>query len=246
MSPRDKQRLILVCTVLLAVGLAIGVLGAANTNNKIKVIFLRGGPVHDWENNPPLLKAVLDATGDFEVTFTENLDDLKQRIEQFNVIAVYTTELTLTSKQEDGLCDFINNGGGFVGIHSASNSFRNSDRYWEMLGGRFAAHQTGRYTAYIYDPEHPITKGLKDFQIEDDTYCHDYHRNAQMRSLIRMNRGDERQSMAWVSRYGKGRVFYTGFGNDRKAWSNPSFQRLLVRAMYWAASQEVKDPPSIK
>ena len=240
------KRLILVCTILLAVVLATGVLGAANANNKIKVIFLRGGPVHDWKNNPPLLKAVLDATGDFEVTFTENLDDLKQRIEQFNIIAVYTTELTLTKEQEDGLCNFIKNGGGFVGIHSASNSFKNSDRYWEMLGGRFAAHEAGKYTAYIYDPEHPITSGLKDFQIEDDTYYHNYHRNAQMRSLIRMSRGDERQSMAWVSRYGKGRVFYTGFGNDRKAWSNPSFQRLLVRAMYWAASRKVKDPPGIK
>jgi type 1 glutamine amidotransferase len=248
MNSRNKQikRLILICTVLLAVALMVGILGATGANNKIKVMFLRGGEVHDWKNNPPILKAVLDTTKDFEVTFTENLDDLKERIKQFDVIAVYTTGLTLTKEQEDGLCRFVENGGGFVGIHSASNSFKNSDRYWEMLGGRFVDHGEGKFTAYIYDSDHPITRGLKDFEIEDDTYYHDYHRNAQMRSLVRMNRGDERQSMAWVSHYGKGRVFYTGFGNDHRAWNNPSFQQLVVNAMYWAAGRRVKDPPGVQ
>ena len=238
----QTKRLFGVCAIFAAIALAVGVLGTAGTDNKIKVMFLRGGEVHDWKNNPPILKAVLDATGDFEVTFTEDLNDLKQHIRNFDIIAVYTTGLTLTKQQEDGLCNFVKDGGGFVGIHSASNSFNNSQRYWEMLGGRFVEHDEGKFTAYIYDSDHPITKGLKDFEIEDDTYCHDYHRNAQMRSLIRMNRGEERQSMAWVSYYGKGRVFYTGFGNDRRAWSNPNFQRLVVRAMYWSAFRQVKDP----
>jgi type 1 glutamine amidotransferase len=240
------RRLFLAGTLFVAVAVAVGMLAMAGTDNKIKVMLLRGGEVHDWKNNTPILKAVLDATGDFDVTFTEDLNDLKERIRDFDIIAVYTTGLTLTEQQEDGLCSFVDNGGGFVGIHSASSSFNNSERYWEMLGGRLAQHQEGKFTAYVYDSDHPITKDLKDFEIEDDTYCHDYRRNAQMRSLIRMNRGQERQSMAWVSYYGKGRVFYTGFDNDRRAWNNPDFQRLVVRAMYWSCSRQVKDPPAIK
>jgi type 1 glutamine amidotransferase len=236
---------VLVGAALIALLVTVA-LGVAGTGGKIKVMFLRGGPVHDWKNNPPILKAVLDRTNDFEVTFTENLDDLKERIKDFDIIAIYTTGMELASEQEKGLCDFIERGGGFVGIHSASDSFKNSDRYWEMVGGRFAGHGGGKYAVYIYDPDHPITKGLKDFEIEDETYRHNYHRNAQMRSLIRMNRGDERQSMGWVSYYGKGRVFYTGLGHGHQAWSNPSFQRLVVRAMYWAAARKVKDPPGTK
>ena len=221
-------------------------LGLGQAADKVKVLWLRGGPVHDWKNNPPIVKAVLDATGDFEVTFTENLDDMKERIKAFDVLAVYTTGLQLTKEQEAGMCDFVQNGGAFVGIHSASDSFKNSDRYWEMLGGRFSGHGGGRYTVYIYDKEHPITKGLKDFEIEDETYRHNFHANAQMRSLIRMSRGNERQSMGWVTYYGKGRLFFTGLGHGKPAWSNPSFQRLVVRGMYWAAGREVKDPPGVK
>jgi type 1 glutamine amidotransferase len=179
------------------------------------------------------------------VTFSENLDDFKERIKQFDIIMQYTTGMKPTKEQEDGLCDFIQNGGGYVGIHSATDSFKNCDRYWEMVGGRFAGHGGGKFTVYIYDHEHPITKGLKDFEIQDETYAHNYHRNAQMRSLTRMNRGNERQSMAWVSSYGKGRVFYTSNGHDRRAWENPHFQRLVVRGAYWAAGRKVKDPPDL-
>lgn len=240
------KRLILICTVLLGIIAAAGILVAANADKKIKVMFLRGGGIHDWRNCTPILASVLEKTNDFEVTFTENLDDLKEHIEQFDIIIQYTTGMQLTKEQEKGLCDFIQNGGGYVGIHSASDSFKNADRYWEMLGGRFAGHGGGKYTVYIYDRDHPITKGMRDFEIQDETYSHNYHRNAQMRSLTRMNRGNERQSMSWVSSYGKGRVFYTGNGHGREAWTNPHFQRLVVRAAYWAADRKVKDPPKIR
>jgi len=229
---------------IVALSMAGGSSDTAQTDQKIKVLFLRGGPVHDWKNNPPILKAVLDRTGDFEVVFTEDLDDLRTRIAQCDVVAVYTTGMTLTPEQEKGLSDFVTGGGGFAGIHSASDSFKNSDRYWEMVGGRFAGHGHGTFMVHVYDRGHPITRGLEDFEIVDETYRHHYHSNAQMRSLIRMNRGEERQSMGWVvSQYGKGRLFYTGLGHGREAWANPHFQRLVVRAMYWAAGHEVKDPP---
>ena len=240
------KRLILICTVLLGVIAAAGILVAANADKKIKVMFLRGGGIHDWRNCTPILASVLEKTNDFEITFTENLDDLKERIKQFDIIIQYTTGMQLAKEQEKGLCDFIQNGGGYVGIHSASDSFKNADRYWEMLGGRFAGHGGGKYTVYIYDRDHPITKGMRDFEIQDETYSHNYHRNAQMRSLTRMNRGNERQSMSWVSSYGKGRVFYTGNGHGREAWTNPHFQRLVVRAAYWSAGRKVKDPPKIR
>lgn len=237
------KRAILICIALVALVAVVGVLAAAEQGGKVKVLFLRGGGVHDWKGCTPILKDILYKTGDFEVTYTESLDDLKDRIKQFNIIVQYTTGMELTPEQEKGLCDFVQNGGGYVGIHSASDSFKNADRYWEMLGGRFAGHGGGKFTVHIYDREHPITKGLEDFEIQDETYSHNYHKNAQMRSLTRMSRGDERQSMSWVSHYGKGRLFYTGNGHGPEAWSTPTFQKLVVRGAYWAAGRQVKDPP---
>ncbi len=237
------KKAIAICAAVLAVCVVAGMLAAADGGGKVKVLFLRGGDVHDWKGNTPILTAILDKTGEFEVTYTENLDDLKERIKQFDIVIQYTTGLELTPEQEKGYCDFVANGGGYVGIHSASDSFKNADRYWEMVGGRFAGHGGGKFTVYIYDKEHPITKGLEDFEVEDETYSHNYHKNAIMRCLTRMSRGDERQSMCWISHYGKGRMFYTGNGHGKEAWTNPAFQRLVVRGAYWAAGRKVKDPP---
>jgi len=219
--------------------------GANDMDKRIKVLFLRGGG-HAISNPVILKEAVLDKTNNFEITFSENLDDVKeQHIKQFDLVAVYTTGMSLSKEQESGLCDFVKNGGGFAGIHCASDSFKNSDRYHEMVGGRFAGHGSGKYTVHIYDHEHPITRGLKDFEIVDESYCHNYHRNAQMRSLTRINwTNNERQSMCWVSHYGKGRVFYTGNGHGAEAWSNPHFQRLVTRGMYWAVNRKAKSPSS--
>lgn len=237
------RKAISVFVVILALCVVVGVLAAANGGGKVKVLFLRGGGVHDWNGNTPILTAILEKTGDFDVTYTENLDDLKDRIRQFDIVIQYTTGMSLTPGQEKGYCDFVADGGGYVGIHSATDSFKNADRYWEMVGGLFAGHGGGKYTVYIYDKEHPITKGLEDFEIQDETYSHNYHKNATMRCLTRMNLGNERQAMCWVSHYGKGRMFYTGNGHGREAWTNPHFQRLVVRGAYWAAGRKVKNPP---
>jgi len=233
----------IVASALAAAALALAPTPARG-GEKIKVLFLRGGGVHDWRHLSPILVGVLEKTGDFEVTLTENLDDLKaENIKNYDVVLFYCTGLNFTDPaQEKGLCDFVRNGGGFAGIHCASDSFKRSDRYWELLGGRFAGHGHARYTLHIYDHDHPITKPMTDFEIQDETYRHSYHKNACIRCLVRMERGGERQCMCWVQHYGKGRVFYTGNGHGKPAWANPQWQRLVVRGLYWAAGREPKDP----
>jgi type 1 glutamine amidotransferase len=241
---RSKCVLISLVVAATVAAFSVGLAPALQPEGKIKVLFIRGGGVHDWRNLTPILVDVLKKTGDFEVTLSENLDDLKaDSIKNHNLVLFYCTGVNFTSKeQEQGLCDFVRGGGAYAGIHSATDSFKESDPYWELVGGRFAGHGGGKFTVYVHDKRHPIAAGLEDFEIQDETYSHNYHKNACMRSLVRMNRGNERQSMAWVQNYGKGRVFYTGLGHGKEAWTNPQFQRLVVRGMYWAAGRQPKDP----
>ncbi len=209
---------------------------------KIHVVIVWNGG-HDGKGFAAVTKELLERTGDFAVTVAETQDELlPERIGQYHVVLFYGSGGEFTdARQEQALLDFVRNGGGVVGVH-ATDAKKKSDVYWEILGGRFAGHGGGRFTVYIYDKEHPITAGLEDFEIQDETYSHHYHRNACMRCLARMDRGNERQCMAWVSHVGKGRVFNTGLGHDRNAFGNPQFQRLMVRAIYWAGGRQPKDP----
>jgi type 1 glutamine amidotransferase len=217
---------------------------SAQGGEKTKVLFLRGGGIHDWKTSTQVLVPVFEKTGDFEITLTENLDDLNtDNLAKYNLVLFHTTSITFTQKEQaQALCDFVRNGGGWAGIHSVTDSFKNSDAYWEMVGGRFAGHGGGKFTVYILDKDHPITKGMEDFEIQDETYAHTYHKNSCIRALLRMDKGNERQCMGWVQDYGKGRVFYSGLGHGKEAWTNPAWQRFFVRGMYWAAGREPKDP----
>ncbi len=234
--------------VLIAVGLAVLALNlevataAEPADAKIKLMFMRGGG-HDWKGFTPVMVKVLEKTGDFEVTLTEDLDDLKaENLRGFDLVLFYGSGREFTDpQQEQGLSEFVRSGGGMAGVH-ATDAFKKSDVYWELLGGRFATHGGGTFNVYVCDQQHPITAGLKDFEITDETYSHHYHKNVCMRCLLRMSRGKERQCMAWVQRVGKGRVFNTGLGHGKPAWTNPQFQRLVVRGLYWAAGRKPKDP----
>jgi len=232
----------LVGVVVAAVALA-GV-PEARAAAKIKVFMLQGGG-HNWKANLPILAGVLEKTGDFEVTMSRDLDELKpENIKKYDVVFFYGSRLNFTDPaQEKGLLEFVRNGGGFVGSHSASDSFKKSDAYWEMLGGRFAGHGHGKFTVTIDDPDHPITKGLGPFEITDESYRHRYYKGVKLHFLASMTERGEKREMAWVREYGKGRVFYSANGHGREAWTNPAWQRLMVRGFYWAAGREPKDPP---
>ena len=215
----------------------------AQAGEKIKLFFLQGGG-HDWKGNFPILQKVLDATGDFEITASQDMDQLlADNIKKYDLVLFYGSGLNFkTPEQESGLLDWVRGGGHFAGIHSASDSFKKSDGYWEMLGGRFKGHGGGKYQVRIVDKEHPITKPLEDFEAQGETYSHNYFKGFEPHSLVKIDRDKEQQSMGWCHEYGKGKVFFTSIGHGRQAWENPSFQRLVVRGLYWAVGREPKDP----
>jgi len=238
-----RKSLVTLVVAAVALGAAAGAAWAANpAGGKIKLLVVRNGG-HDGKGFTAVLAGVLEKTGDFQLTATDNRDDLRtQNIRKFDVVLFYGSGGDFSdAAQEQGLAQFARGGGGVVGVH-ATDANKKSDVYWELLGGRFAGHGAGTYTAYVCDKEHPITAGMNDFQITDESYSHVYHRNLAMRCLVRMNQGNDRQCMAWVQQFGKGRVFTTGFGDNRSSWTNPNFQRLVTRALYWAAGRPPKNP----
>jgi len=229
-------RLLVVVTTMLA-GCASTVAAEEAGKKKIRVLLTVDGS-HGWAQKEPIFNALVDEAGDFEITKSNNLDNwLPERIKQYDLVVIHTTGGDLTDAQADGLSQFVQAGGGVVGIHSASDSFKNSDRYWELIGGRFAGHGHGKFTVELLNEWHPITVGLKDFEIEDEDYQHKYHPKADIH-VIAKKKGDNR-NMAWVKQVGRGRLAYLANGHGVAAFKTPSFQKMLINAMYWAARRPV-------
>src|ERR1019366_4893997 len=78
--------------------------------------------------------------------------------------------------QRDAFKAYMESGGGFVGIHSASGSERDWPYFWSVAGGRFQRHPAfQKFVVRVKDPNHASTKHLPaSFEWEDECYFLEY------------------------------------------------------------------------
>ncbi|MCE5279183.1 MAG: ThuA domain-containing protein [Planctomycetaceae bacterium] len=194
---------------------------------------------HDFAEMAPIYEAFLAAAG-FKVKITEDRDDfLAERIKDFDVIVDYTTGEELSPTQAGGLIGHIVSGHGFVGVHSAADSFKNSQAYMRMVGGVFLTHPpTIPHTFKVTQPDHPCMAGVEEeFTMAEELYLMDYLTGFDTLMVTEFN--SFRLPMAWVKPYGFGRIFYTALGHGAPQHNNPNFQKMVVNAIRW--SSQAKD-----
>lgn len=212
-----------------------------------QVLVLDGGCCHEWDKISPLIQELLESTGAFEVTITSDRDYLlPENISAFDQVILTTQGGVISEEQKAGLLGFVKSGGGLTVNHAAAGAFRESDdgavEYFRMLGGKFISHQYKKFRVEMEDPDHPITRNLDAFEIEDEDYTHEHYPESHIHVLLR--RSDDNEPVSWVREYGKGRIFYIALGHKAEAWNNRTFQKILVRGVFWTADMPARPLPS--
>jgi uncharacterized protein len=139
-----------------------------------------------------------------------------------------------------------------VFLHHALGSCVNWELYGEILGGRanfggkpvkWAPNATFQhdvtFRVQIADPDHPITKGLRDFEILDETYNH-FAVNSGVHVLLTTDHPTSGKVIGWTHRYKNSPIVYLQLGHGHSAYENPNFRTLLSRSIRWVASQRGK------
>lgn len=214
----------------------------------MKVLIL-SGPNHQFEQSAPVIRQFLSNRGDMAVTLTDDKAVLASpSLRQFDVCVFgtgftravrqpdgsVTRERELAPEQEEGLFQFVSGGKGLVGIHGSA--------WWigggavELLGGHANWHPPGlRFTVNIEAPDHPVTRGIGEFEVEDEIYISAYDPAIQVLASARWQ--ERAHPMAWVKPYGAGRVFYTTLGHGPDTFRQPAMQALVGQAVRWASGE---------
>lgn len=204
--------------------------------SKVKTLLFTGGAIHDSKGCGVVIYEILRGNEALETTWVhDEMSALeKDYLAPYDLVVFYYTRGELTDAQKNGLLNHIAAGKGFVGVHSATASFRETPEFHAMLGGLFVTHPKPRpYQVSIADSKHPITEGLDEFMVEDEQYIMDYDPRVQVLCCALWQ--GKAVPVVWTKGWGKGRVYYLALGHTPKDCQHEKFAVLLNRGALWAA-----------
>ena len=167
----------------------------------------------------------------------------------------------MTPEGKTALLDAIRHGKGFVGTHSASDTFHTPgspfnnngtevDPFIAMLGGEFITHdkqQKSRVTCA--DAQFPGLAAVRNgFDWTEEWYSLKNFAPDLHVLLVQHTGGMEGRAYqrpdypgTWAHLYGHGRVFYTSLAHREDTWDNPLFQGILLGGIHWAVRDAEAD-----
>ncbi|HUS57933.1 MAG TPA: ThuA domain-containing protein [Planctomycetota bacterium] len=209
-----------------------------------KVLLVTGGGWHNFDECSRILADLLKNTGKAEVTVTQDRKILgSPELKSYDQVVMYTQGGKLTGKEEQGITSFVKGGKGFLGIHCAADSFVENPKYIEMVGGKFIDHgPCQEFGVNVANKEHDLTRRFGNFRITDELYVLDEVQGDNKNVLLSSFWKGKMLPMAYTKDYGKGKVVYLALGHDRRAFTNPEFQKLCLRSINWLGGAAEKKP----
>tara|TARA_R110000751_G_scaffold76148_4_gene153252 strand:+ start:10091 stop:13441 length:3351 start_codon:yes stop_codon:yes gene_type:complete len=191
------------------------------------------------EQNGFIVEATEDAT-----YFTEEI--LK---EYSAVMFLNTTGDILNEVQQADFERYIQAGGGFFGIHAATDTEYGWPWYNKLVGAYFKGHpkiQEARLN--IIDKKHPATKSMSDTWMKTDEWYNFRDINPEIKVLIEIDEtsyeggeNGEHHPISWYHDYDGGRSFYTEMGHTDATFENPEFLNHVLGGITYAIGNNVLD-----
>ncbi|HEY7300328.1 MAG TPA: ThuA domain-containing protein [Xanthobacteraceae bacterium] len=251
--------------------------GDGNRKNRSILFFSKSSgfehdPVKPQGRHPSLAERTPTAIGrhGFEILATKDGRIFDGDLARYDAFFFFTTG-DLTETGTDGtppmsangkkrLLVAIRSGKGFIGVHSASDTFhskgsafeiqQNRDPYIAMLGGEFMSHGNQQQARVrVVDPHFPGLAGsAQSLRATEEWYSLKNFTDDIHVLLVLETKGMQGAEyrrppfpLAWARREGSGRVYYSAMGHRQDVWTSRRFQEMLAGALLWATGAAEAD-----
>ena len=183
---------------------------------------------------------------DFDVTASEDSSVFEStELTNYDVVVFLSTTGDILARPEEAAFEgFVRSGGGFVGIHSATDTEYDWAWYAGLIGAYFADHPAVQpATVRSTESGHPAGDGLPLSFVRTDEWYN--FRSVPGPDVVVLAMLDEAtyqggtmgpdHPIAWAQEYDGGRSFYTAGGHTIESYSEPVFRDHIATGILWAA-----------
>ncbi|WP_419194910.1 ThuA domain-containing protein [Novipirellula herctigrandis] len=172
-------------------------------------------------------------------------------LSQYDALLLNNTtdfDVTVGADGRAAILNFVRSGKGLIGIHAAADSCKGWRDGARLINGIFSCHPwlpTGTWAFQLQSPEHPINQAIegKGFWLRDEVYAYrdGSHSPDQSRELVSLDltksenhdspslreslrdrtNAKPHRPVAWIHRFGEGRVFYSNLGHNNTTYWHP-------------------------
>lgn len=185
----------------------------------------------------------------FSVDTTENAAMFKDNLlkKYTAVIFLSTTGDVLNDKQQNNFKHYIESGGGFVGIHSASDTEYNWPWYGKLVGAYFKDHpEIQQAKLRIHNDENfPVVASLPDPWQRTDEWYNFRKPPKDVNVLVSIDQDtykggnmNNEHPMVWYHDFDGGRSFYMELGHTKASYTEPTFLKLLKAGISYAMGND--------
>ena len=185
----------------------------------------------------------------YAISATEKPEDINDKnLKRFKAIVFLnpTGSNVFNEAQKAAFQKFINKGGGFVGIHAATDFCYEWEWYGKLVGAYFTSHpKVQQADLHIKDNSHPSTKGLPEIWKHTDEWYNFKDFNPNVKVLIT---ADEKSyqggkmpdfhPVSWYHDYDGGRVFYTALGHTKECYTDDLFLKHISGGLDYVLSKK--------
>jgi type 1 glutamine amidotransferase len=235
-------------SIFIFVVIAFAVSSGNPPDKTIRILVITGGHEYKITEFNQMLEAlgkdiqyqISELPGAYDMFLPENRN-------KYDVLVFYHMWQTITDEQAKVLSDCIRQGKPLVVLHHSICAYDDWPEYVNITGGKYFHKPTTikgkeypacsyihdlHFTVKIINPADPVTKGLTDFDIFDETYK-GFYVDENVTPLLSTDEPSSTPVIGWSKMYGKARIVTLQSGHDVATFENPNFRKLLRQSIEW-------------
>jgi len=225
------------------------------SNEKILILIITGG--HDFEEEA-FFKMFKDFEGlEYQLAVQPLANNVysSDSIDKYDALVFYDMVQDISEVQKKAFIAMLEKGKGLVFLHHSLASYQDWPEFFSIMGGKYLLEpieKDGQIVApasdynhdmkipvKVVDKNHPVTKGISNFVIHDETYGKTITISS-IHPLLITNLPSNGKNIAWANFYKNSRIVYLQFGHDHFAFENANFSKLLKQSIEWVSEKNVK------